>query len=288
MTRNNHILQELQELQSGLAGIQTVPVYQVPANYFEGLVTEVLRRIKAEQATTVAEELSHLSPLLSTIKKETPYSIPADYFDTLQPVLVQIENTADELSTLSPLLSGLKKEMPFTVPENYFETTIPVFYTEQSVTEELESLSPTLNSISKKMPYSVPVGYFENLVATPVQEKQAPAKVVSLGSRKWFRYAAAAVVIGFVAVSGFFFFNRTNNTVTGEGGAVAEVIKKVSAEKIDQFVEMTASETDELAQVDTKAEVNTLMKDVSDKEIQEFLADTQSGEPENSDDLILN
>jgi hypothetical protein len=288
MTGNNHILQELQELQSTLAGIETGPVYQVPANYFEDLAAQVLRRIKADEATTVAEELSHLSPLLSTINKETPYSIPADYFATLNPAIATEQDTTEELATLSPLLSGLKKEMPFSIPEGYFETATPVFFTEQTVAEELEHLSPLLNSLSKKMPYSVPAGYFENLVATAIQEKEASAKIVSLGSRNWFRYAAAAVVIGFVAVSGFFFFNRTGNTVTGEGGAVAEVIKKVSAEKIDQFVEMTTSETDELAQVDTKAEVKNLMKDISDKDIQEFLADTQSGEAENSDDLILN
>lgn len=288
MTRNNHISQELQELQSILASIETVPVYQVPANYFEDLAAQVLRRIKAAESTTVAEELSHLSPLLSTIKKETPYSIPADYFATLNPSIGVEQDTAEELATLSPLLSGLKKEMPFSIPEGYFETATPVFFTEQTAAEELVSLSPLLHSLTKEMPYSVPADYFENLVATPAQEKQGPAKVVSLGSRKWFRYAAAAVVIGFVAVSGFFFFNRSNTNVTAEGGAVAEVIKKVSAEKIDQFVEMTASETDELAQVDTKAEVNTLMKDISDKEIQEFLADTQNGDTENSDDLILN
>ena len=44
-----------------------------------------------------------------------------------------------------------------------------------------------------------------------------------------------------------------------------------------------------MAQVSTVGEVKSLMKDVSDKEIQDFLTDTQLADTDNGeDDLILN
>ena len=44
----------------------------------------------------------------------------------------------------------------------------------------------------------------------------------------------------------------------------------------------------DIAKTETKDEINNLLKDVSDKEIQDFLNDTQAVESETDDDLILN
>ena len=115
-------------------------------------------------------------------------------------------------------------------------------------------------------------------------------KVIVMGGRKWFRYAAAAVMIGFLATTALLFFNKQDTATTSPTSQelVKKMMKKVSTDEINSFVE-SSIETPVVAQVATTNEVKTLMKDVSDKEIQDFLTDTQSAEPDNGDDdLILN
>ena len=65
-------------------------------------------------------------------------------------------------------------------------------------------------------------------------------------------------------------------------------MKKVSTDDINEFVELANAESTDVVKTDTKDEISNLLKDVSDKEIQDFLNDTQTAEPETEDDLILN
>ena len=130
MTQRETILQELNELQSGLAKIPATNVYSVPQGYFDKLLPQVMARIKAMETTDAAEELAHLSPMLSTLKKD--------------------------------------------------------------------------------MPFSVPQGYFENL-SIPSRIEAPAAKVVSFTQRKWYRYAAAAVVTGLVVLAGFLFIAKNSS-----------------------------------------------------------------------------
>jgi len=122
MPQNINILNELNELNSCLAGLKADNIYPVPVGYFENLAEIVLKRIKAIEATNAIDELLHLSPFLSKLAKETPYKIPGQYFENLSPVISPDSiSVQDELEKLSPLLSGLKKEMPYTIPDGYFE-----------------------------------------------------------------------------------------------------------------------------------------------------------------------
>ncbi|MEJ0102929.1 MAG: hypothetical protein WDO19_10375 [Bacteroidota bacterium] len=65
-----------------------------------------------------------------------------------------------------------------------------------------------LNSIGKQNPYSVPDGYFENFGkdVNLKSDNKPVAKTVLMVNRKWFRFAAAAVVIGFIAITGVSLF----------------------------------------------------------------------------------
>ena len=243
MTQKDNILQELTELKSILANLPAQNVYSVPAGYFDGLAVQVLNRIKAMEATTASEEIGHLSPLLSSISKQMPYTLPAGYFEGLD--LEHITKENDDLSAK----------------------------------EELETLSPLLAGLKKEMPYQVPQGYFDNLAsAIPADEDQSATKVVSLGSRKWFRYAAAAVMVGVIATISILIINRDKVTADEDSYAwVKKNVKKVSTEKLEEFIQLADAEKS-VASADLKLqqEVKELVKDVPQKEIQNFLNDIQA------------
>ncbi|MFI5130132.1 MAG: hypothetical protein ACHQFX_09085 [Chitinophagales bacterium] len=262
MTQRDNILQELRELQSSLADAGAQNVYQVPGGYFDGLAEQVLNRIKALNTEDAAEELNYLSPLLSGISKQMPYSVPAGFFDGLAESVIASVNTeaqtpAEELEELSPLLSGLKKEMPFSIPKDYFE--------------KLDSSRNT-------------------------KEVKPVAKVVSITSQKWFRYAAAAVVIGFVAMSGLLLFNRNGSIdpKTESTEWVMKNTKKIDTATINSFVKLADEGVGDVAVVDVRSqirdknEVQELIKDIADKDIEDFLEDTQEDESNNSEDVLMN
>lgn len=258
MTHRENILQELKDLKSDLPDSGFQNPYKVPAGYFNGLADEILKRVKALESTSAAEELENLSPLLSSISNKIPYSMPEGYFDMLGKKLEQIISTGNE----------------------------------QTAQEELESLSPFLNELKNKSTYTLPGGYFDNLQPAFVTENPvSKAKVVSITSRKWFGYAAAAIVVGFVATIGFLFLNKkeTVDPASKSYAWVKKNMKKVSTEDINEFVELAGAGTTDVAKADTKVEIEitNLLKDVSDKEIQDFLNDAQAAESE-TDDNILN
>ena len=259
MTKRDYILNELHELKSILADGGFQNEYRAPIGYFDGLADEILKRVKALESTNAAEELANLSPLLGSISKQMPHSVPVGYFDSL----------------------GKKLEKTISTCNN------------QTVQEELENLSPLLSTLKKNRTYTVPEGYFENLKpAIDIENSGSVAKVVSITNRKWFRYAAAALVIGFVATMGFIFLGKKDiqdiDPASKSFAWVKKNLKKVSTDDINKFVELVNAGNADLVKADAKDEISNLLKDVSDKEIQDFLNDTQTTESETDDDLILN
>jgi hypothetical protein len=255
MTQRDNILQELNELNSQLANTQPQNVYTVPAGYFEGLTDRVLAHINAMGASSPLEEPGYLSPVLNKLSKEMPYSVPAGYFETLE----------------KNLLRSIHESNRYQTPK-----------------EELETISPFLGSLKKQTPYTVPQEYFETLV----HDKPA-AKVVSFTGRKWFRYAAAAVVTGFIALAGLLYFNSRNHfdPVDQPYAWIKKSIKKVDTKDIDAFVKLAEEELpnqkDVVVTPVNAEEIKELMKDVSDKEIQDFLNETPETETESNDDGAL-
>jgi hypothetical protein len=241
MTNRNTILNELAELGSDLKDHNPQNIYALPAGYFEGLADQILNRIKALEATNVKEELTYLSPLLSNISKEMPYAVPAGFFQEL----------SDDL---------LKK---ISDHEVY-----------QTSKEEIESLSPLLGSLKNKNPYSIPAGYFEAL-ESKVEKKET--KVISITTRRWYRLAVAAVVIGIVAIGGLLFIKPQADPVDNPQAWFEKNLKKVNKDKIDEFVSLANDDSNEKVDNESeaakKAEIKELMKDVPEKEIEAFLND---------------
>lgn len=286
MTQREHILQELNELKSSLATLTAQNIYTVPVGYFDGLAVQVLNRIKALEALTAAEELGYLSPMLRNMSKQVPYTLPSGYFENLEKNNYQI---AKEETAINPsLLSGLKKEMPFTVPQGYFDglaekalQSIRESNNYQTATEELETLSPLLSGLKKEMPYAVPQGYFEQLASSISKEESTPViKVISITSRTWFRYAAAAVVIGIITMTGFLLFGKGEKEPGGKALAkLTRDVKKMDETQKDNLMDfidagMSGQETAQTSP-DNKSEVKDLLKGISDEELKDFQEQTE-------------
>jgi hypothetical protein len=248
MTQKDNILQELKELNSRLTDVAVQNIYSVPAGYFDGLAEQVMARIRALEANNAADELNALAPYLDKLSREMPYSLPKDYFETLSDNVLKTIHTAglpakDELAAISPLLSSLKKENP----------------------------------------YSVPKGYFESLPATNQKEEIQPAvKVVSLFSRNWFRYAAAAVVTGIIILAGLQFFSAEKEP---GGKALAKFtrdVKKMDEQQKDDMIDFFDAGLDgkESAQINTDPkktkEVMELLEGVSEEELKDFQEQTEA------------
>lgn len=257
MTQRDNILQELKELESRLITVSPLNVYAIPTGYFDELADKILNRIKAGESGNPRDEMNFLSPVLKDISKTNPYSVPQGYFAGLPEKLLALVTNSEK---------------------------------EQTPEEELNELSPLLRSLKKESPYKVPAGYFDNLQA--VENKKTEAKVISIVHRKWFRYAAAAMVIGFVAISGFLIFNKKENIDPSEKSFawVEKNMKKVSTDEIDQFIEMTDKMAPVVAVNTEKDDIKELIKNISDDEIQDFLNDTKAAEFDDmvADDAIFN
>jgi len=249
MAIDKNISQELNELGSSLLNTSNQPVYTVPAGYFDNLAAQVLGRIKALEADSAAEELAHLSPLLSGIVKTMPYHVPAGYFEEVEERMLYAMMPAD-----------------------------------QTADEELATLSPLLAGLNKQMSFDVPPGYFDT-VAIPAEEKQ-PAKVIGITGRKWFRIAAAAVVVSIITTAALFVFRKPSQSDTKILARLEKDIKKMDSaeqQKAADFINagLTGLETVKVSG-DKIDEVQALLKGIPEEELKDF-----QQQNEDMEDILL-
>jgi hypothetical protein len=255
MSARDNILTELKELDSSLSGVSLVNAYQVPAGYFDGFASTMLNLVKAMEIMDAREELSLLSPVINDIDRTMPFAIPANYFNGLEKKLMEgvlASESAEESETLSPLLSGLKKNNPYTGPDNYFEGLV---------------------NIAKN------------------NDPRKEAKIISISARRWFRVAAAAVVISFITVGAFLFTRKdTISPVDKSYAWVKKSIKQVSTDDLDQFIDMSDEQIPVIASVTPGKEAKELVNNLSDEQIQHFLDDVKETDPgtDLGDDILLN
>lgn len=259
MTNRNTILNELTGLGSTLANHSTQNLYEIPDDYFEGLANQILNRVKALEAANAKDEIDYLSPLLGNVSKEMPYTVPVGYLGNLdENILERIREHADY----------------------------------QTSEEEIVSISPLLSDLRNKNPYKVPGDYFENF--KPGIEKQE-AKVISIVKHKSYRLAIAAAIIGLLAIGALLFIQsgKVDPNTDPDKWIAKNVQKKVSVEKIDEFVALAKEDEAMNPAADQTApmkpeEIKELMKDVPEKDIQDFLNDAVALESNNDADEIMN
>jgi len=255
MAQNTNILQELTELKSSLARIAPGNIYTVPEGYFDGLASDILKRIKALEVSNAKEELSFLSPLLNDLSRQMPYAVPDGYFKDLE------------------------------------DNVLPAVH--QSASEELESISPLLSGLNKQMPYSVPVGYFEtlntgNILNTGNQE----AKVVNLFSsrKRWIKYAAAAMITGVIGLVAFLVVGKKDIDklpIVKFEKKLNKEIQKMSDTELAEFLETTEVTMNGQENVSTNKndEIKDLLKDIPESELKEFIEETSELE---ADPIVMN
>ena len=258
MTNRITILNELQGLESTLINISPQNIYEVPDGYFEGLASQILNRIKALEASNAKEELEILSPMLCGISKVMPLTVPSGYFENLsEKMMIAVREHADY----------------------------------QTRDEEITALSPLLSKISRKSPYQIPEDYFENLSTSITKREET--KVIFIARRKWYRFAAAAAMIGIIILGGLLFIIQKPIDPNKNPQAWVEknIEKKVSQRQVDDFVNLAKGDEDLKDLNDNDAvkseDIKELMKDVSEKEIQEFLNETVVLESNDAADALL-
>jgi hypothetical protein len=250
MNKNENIVNELKELNSRLTMVSNENCYQVPVGYFESIAAQVLSRIRALESTDVSEELSHLSPFVSSLSKQVPYSIPAGYFESISESIQHAIKDGDEPSAV-----------------------------------ETEHISPLLAGLKKNNPYSAPPGYFETLADNvAAKESRTEAKVIAITRNGWLRYAAAAVVAGFIIMAGLFIIDTGNKKESGETALarVTKDVKKLSEVQKDELIDFLDAGLDgnETARLDNDnknklKEIQQLLQDVPEEELKNFSEQTE-------------
>lgn len=209
MNHADHILNELQELSPTLAAFPKQNPFSVPEGYFESLPALLLLQTADNPVVNAA-------------------SVPQGYFEGLADVIMnRIKSEANMELEESSVLAGIGKTNVFTVPEGYFEqlpASVMSMVKDSSVVEETSFISPLVAGIGNKNVFTVPAGYFENFSVKRAAEPSG-ARVVKMAPRtNIWKYAAAAVVTGVMAISGYFIFNNKQTpALTAE---VAKVVEK--------------------------------------------------------------
>lgn len=242
--------------------------------------------------THIQSELMELNSSLPFNVKMPVFNVPEGYFERFADDVMatikgkQAVSPSDELASLSPLLAGISRKMPFSVPENYFDQAT------DSLTGMVveEYLPDVLAATNKNMLYEVPEGYFDSLPQQVLNKVIQPrGKVISF-NRNWMRYAAAAVLVGAVAISSivYFFSGSKADPATQSESWIAKKLKNVSNQELEEFITTASSVNGTETAKNVKQagqEVEKMLKDVSDTELDAFLSQVPSG---NGDNLFMN
>lgn len=236
------------------------------------------------QRDTILQELADCGSSLQPALTAGPYQLPEGYFNDFPDVIlsrIRTEETTtanEEIAALSPLLGSLPRVSPFKVPEGYFTPTA-----------EQEPDTTFLAAAGKQMPYSVPEDYFAQLPARI--QRQVTARVIPLNAGKWFRYAAAAIITGVIALSGLMIWQQQqpgNNSSVLASKEVRRTLEGTSVEALENFVQVTSPgiNNKEITSVTAKSdELNSLFREIPDSELDAFLDVTSDG---SEDESLLN
>ena len=243
-----------------------VPLYTVPAGYFDEFAGKLMARIKAQASLS---------------ESQTP--------------LNEFQTPMSELERISPLLSRMNKTTPFEAPEGYFSELLTnvvsgvkaIEFVNDELDHQFDGFSALgMPGLKEKSVYQVPEGYFENLAgdilarvaqpATVLSDGSAQAKVVSLHRRRnWWQYSAAAAMAGLVLTIGWLsIFNK--HTPTGSNNDILN-LSKVSDQEIQNYLDnhnvpLAESVPNSTVTLDiSDSDIKSMLGDVSDDELKQYL-----------------
>ncbi|MFT4153901.1 hypothetical protein [Parafilimonas sp.] len=284
MQVNINILNELKEAGAAtLIQANNKNYYSVPEGYFKAFPSGVLANI-----------------FINALPSSHPYTVPKAYFENLPDYIL------DKINISSWQLQGGKQKNSFTVPAKYFngfaDSVIKKIKAQESnkddIVKELEEISPLLSTISKERVYSLPENYFERLEPLKQTKKRfnPSAKIISLGgkTRKWINYAAAACISAVLFGGGYFFISgkkeqttqTSQTTVTADNVNFEQQLASISDSEIEAYLKENSNTsvftnvgaTD--YQQEQSSDLQTIIKNMSDDEIQQYLNDGEAGRKE--------
>ena len=169
------------------------------------------------------------------------------------------DNIENELRELSPVLFGISKKNIFTVPDNYFNSNVEGIInhirnadtTVLTPAEELQSIAPALQ-FPHAQSFTLPIGYFDSVAENVLMKiKPQQSSVIRMNKRKiMWQYARAAVVTGFIAVSGLMVYNNQHPYDIGDTvkydneQQVNDGISHLSNDEIIKYLDVVSSPSD--------------------------------------------
>jgi len=235
--------------------------------------------------TEIINELKETSDSLAQIGNENCYRVPEGYF----------ESFADEVMSKIHLPFT---QLPYTAPAPaYFEdlagsilnkikSSCTIVEADNEVTIELKTLSPLLASIEKENIYTVPANYFATFrVAIPATDKTGKVITLHRSPAHWVRYAAAAVVVGIIAIGGILLFSNNNFNSDDYTSSIANTFRKplstISDDAIVNYLKQSPAELDVTPSTFDDNKINAgsfteqLLIDIPDSSIQEYLQENE-------------
>jgi len=157
----------------------------------------------------------------------------------------------------------------------------------------MEPGSDILNKLkeSSRELFTVPEGYFESFPEQMLEKAKAEpsAKIVSMSfAKRIFRYAAAAVVIGIIALGAWIWVKRpggVDNSISQADKDVLQKVQNISDSEMTNYIENSAlTATGEKmvasADIDMRGEDASLMlADIPDEELQQYLEQHNGSKP---------
>lgn len=153
--------------------------------------------------------------------------------------------------------------------------------------EEGSNILNQLKESSKEL-YEVPEGYFESFPAQMLEKVKAePATRVIPFGKRFFRYAAAAVVAGIITLGAWLWIKKPADPFTASQADknVLQKVQQISDSEIAAYVEnsaLTASNEKiaALTDIDVNNEGPSLMLiHISDEELQQYLEEYKGSKP---------
>jgi hypothetical protein len=226
MEKRQEILNELNSIAPLLAKVSAKMPYTLPAAYFEELPNKMVSLLNVPEKEIDLPIQQH------------PFTVPEGYFESLAGSIIQKIKEEEQGFSINA------KEMPYSIPTGYFEdfaTTVLQKTRAEEVKTELVAIAPLLSEIPKTNVYTTPSGYFDTLTVS----QATTTKVVKMGS-SWIKYAAAAVIVGVLAIGAFIVAGKNSNDNNFGTAAYKKAIN---------------------------TNIDTAVQNMNDKELEKFLAD---------------
>lgn len=181
------------------------------------------------------------------------------------------------------ILSGIRQEQKsnpgFTVPDDYFES-FPgrLMNIIQEAEADTFSPDPLLDAVPREMPYHIPQHYFAQFSVNRV-------RVVAF--KKGLTIAASFILLAVASI--FLFTKKPQTTEQASAAPVAAMVTQLTNEQLERFIQTEeAMPKDKMVSTRTKnaakADVTSLLKNVPDAELTNFLSETAEG----TDEIFLN